>query len=202
MGRFGEYCKWTMLIEAAETYDILGASNFKGQNHDLKVSVIRFRNDYSPRVVVSSLKDPMLSGFVEYPDKQKAILAYLNLRSTDDVVDYMKRWQTVPSAYKFAMLLKDESGSVKAATQTPEEEVPVAHENMPSEAPSTRGLLAGPEPTPGAPPMETTETPHETGAPSPETTETAPIREIGTSTQPPTPETETAPETERENLFR
>ena len=154
--------------------------------------------------MISSLSDPLLGGFVEYPDKQKAILAYLGLKNLDDVIEYMKRWQNAPTAYKFALFLKDEGSSETAKVKTPEEEIPVAHENMPEGMSGRRALLSPPteprelgasEPTP---PEGNVETPS-TGEANP----TPPTREIGAGAQPPPEETpEVAPGEERENLFK
>jgi len=89
-------------------YDILASIKLEGIEHELKVSIVKFRNDFNPRVVITSLNDPNLSGYVEYKDKHKAIIAYNELNTMRNVVRFLETYKTEPSSYKFELILKDE----------------------------------------------------------------------------------------------
>jgi len=89
-------------------YDILASNKLEGIEHDLKVSIVKFRNDFFPRIVITSLNDPNLSGYVEYKDKHKAIMAYNELNNMRSVIRYMELYKNEPSAYRFELILKDE----------------------------------------------------------------------------------------------
>ena len=87
-----------------------------------------------PRIEIISLKDPNLLGYIEYPDKQKAIIAYTAIKNFDDIVALLRTYEKEPTSYKFKLMLQllgertpeaeetNSFGSYEPAEETPPEE--------------------------------------------------------------------------------
>lgn len=101
--------------------EMLAFRKFEGIVHTIKVTIVKFKNDFYPRVSITSLNDPNLTGYIEYSDKFKAIIAFNNLSDIDKVYRYMNTYKTQPTAYNWILILKDEKALKKSKSAEGEE---------------------------------------------------------------------------------
>ena len=106
-----------------DSYTTLGYKIFEGNVHNIKLSVIKFIDEQLPaRIMIKSLNDPKISGFLEYDSKRDTIMAFNNIGTLSNLLDYIGRYIDNPTAYSLIHIKNDE---------TPEEEK-AKEETMPS----------------------------------------------------------------------
>ena len=162
-----KFLQYYRLITEAEDFTVLSSKKFKGQNI-IKMSLFRYKDGEKYRVVTTSLNDPSYSGFVEFDNKAKAIVAFNNVSTFDNLMHFMTNHKNDPEAFDFAIILAGEKEKGAAEPQAnPFDVVPMSEPEMgggssaspfaaPSGAPPTGATPPTPEtniaaPLPGAP---------------------------------------------------
>lgn len=112
----------------------LAAKIFEGVYHMIKVNLFDMTMFGNYRIAIYSIRDPKITGYIDYPDKKSVVLAYNYIETLDDLIKYLKKYRNEYTAFWWELILKDED-----VKRTEEE----------SSAPPTEG-----NPTVGAPSIE------------------------------------------------
>lgn len=102
--RFLDYYK---LITESDDFTILSSKKFKGQNI-IKTSLFRYKDGEKYRMVITYLKDPSYTGYVEFDSKSKSIVAFNNIDTYDNLIEFMTNHKNDPVAFDFAKILNNE----------------------------------------------------------------------------------------------
>ena len=170
--QFGRYYKAIAESLGEDSFAVLGYRIFEGSMHNIKVSMAKVVNDESQaRIMIKSLNDPKIAGYVQYNSKRDAIMAFNNLDNLSKVLEYIDRHKEEPSAYSLVYIHNDESTDDEApAETTPSSEMGIPGSEMGGGMPPSTPSFGGePSMTGGEPLPEIPEAPGGEPAPGGET---------------------------------